>query len=165
MDQVQPGHGKQEYYRGRGAAKRAIFKAKNAERMNFCEDLDGEDRKENVFRLATQLMSKNRDAMSVTCVKEDDRKVVVEGDKLMEVWRAHYDKISNKEFAWDTNSFTNVSPVFEPSERISALEVSVAIEKTKQGKSVGPIQELWQRCPNLQAKLLHCGCPMCVMLW
>ena len=57
--------------------------------MNFCEDLDGEDRKENVFRLATQLMSKNRDAVSF--VKDDDGKVVVEGDKLMEVWRAHYD--------------------------------------------------------------------------
>ena len=49
---------KQEYYRARGAAKRAIFKAKNAERMNFCEDLEGEDGKENVLRLATQLVSK-----------------------------------------------------------------------------------------------------------
>ena len=95
MDQVQPGHGKQ----GRGAAKRAIFKAKNAERMNFCEDLDSEDRNENVFRLATQLMSKNRDAVSVSFVKDDDGKVVVEGYELMEVWRAHYDKISDKEFA------------------------------------------------------------------
>ena len=151
IDQVQPGHGKQEYYRGRGAAKRDIFKAKNAERMNFCEDLDGEDRKENVFRLATQLMSKNRDAVSVSFVKDDDGKVEVEGDKLMEVWRAHYDKISNKEFAWDKNSLTNVSPVCEPSERISALEVSVAIEKTKQGKSVGPTGVVAepQRCPKL----------------
>ena len=76
--------------------------------------------------------------MSVSFVKDDDGKVVVEGDKLMEVWRAHYDKISNKEFAWDKNSLTNVSPVCEPSERISALEVSVAIKKTKKGRSVGP---------------------------
>ena len=99
MDQVQPGHGKQEFYRGRGAAKGAIFEAKKAERMNFGEDLDGEDRKENVFRLATQLMSKNRDAVSVSFVKDDDGKVVVEGDRLIEVWRVHYDKISNKELA------------------------------------------------------------------
>ena len=112
-------------------------------------------------------MSKNRDAVSVSFVKDDDGKVGVEGDKLMEVWRAHYDKIYNKEFAWDKNSLTNVSPVCEPSERISALEVSVAIEKTKQDKSVGPIGVVAepQRCPKLQAKLLHCGCPMCVMLW
>ena len=36
---------KQEYYRARGAAKRAIFKANNAERKKVCEDLDGEDGK------------------------------------------------------------------------------------------------------------------------
>ena len=39
--------------------------------------------------------------------------------------------------SWDRNSLTNVSPVCGPSERISALEVGVAIEKMKQGKSVG----------------------------
>ena len=33
---------------------------------------------------------------------------------------------------------TNVSPVCGPSEWISALELGVAIEKMKQGKSVGP---------------------------
>ena len=42
---------KQKYYRVKGAAKRAIFKAKNAERKKFCEDLDGHDGKGNVFRL------------------------------------------------------------------------------------------------------------------
>ena len=45
--------------------------------------------------------------MRVVC-KDDDGKIVVEEDKLMEVWRAHYDKISNEEFAWDRNSLTNV---------------------------------------------------------
>ena len=57
---------------------------------------------------------------------------------LMEVWRAHYDKISNGEFAWDRNGLTNVSPVCGPCGRISALEVGVAIKNMKQGKSAGP---------------------------
>ena len=109
---------KQEYYRAREAAKRAIIKAKNAERKKFCEDLEGEDEKGNVFRLAKQLVSKNRDVVSVSCVKDDGGKIVV--DKLMEVWRAHYDKISNEEFAWDRNSLTNVSPVCGPSESIGS---------------------------------------------
>ena len=71
-------------------------------------------------------------------MKDDDGKIAVEEDKLMEVWRAHYDKISNEEFAWDRNGLTNVSPVCGPCERISALEVGVAIGKMKQGKSAGP---------------------------
>ena len=44
-------------------------------------------------------MSKNREVVSVSCVKDDDVKIVVEEDKLMEVWRAHNDKILNEEFA------------------------------------------------------------------
>ena len=146
---------KQEYYRARGAAKRAIFKAKNTERKKFCEDLEGEDGKGNVFRLTKQLESKNRDVVSASCVKDDDGKIVVEEDTLMEVWRAHYDKISNEEFAWDRKSLTNVCLVCGPSERNSALEVGVAIGKMKQGKSVGPVRELWQRCSRLQTKLAH----------
>ena len=103
MDKLDMESRKQEYYRARGAAKRAIFKAKDAERKKFCEDLEGEDGKGNVFRLANQLVSKNRDVVGASCVKDDDGKIVVEEDKLMEVWRAHYDKISNEEFAWDRN--------------------------------------------------------------
>ena len=77
---------KHEYYRARGAAKESYFKAKDAERKKFCEDLEGEDGKGNVFRLAKQLVSKNRDVVSKSCVKDDDGKIVVEEDKLMEVW-------------------------------------------------------------------------------
>ena len=84
---------------------------------------EGEDGKGNVFRLANQLVSKNRDVVSASCVKDDDGKIVVEEDKLMEVWRAHYDEISNEEFAWDRNGLTKVNAVCGPCERISALEV------------------------------------------
>ena len=130
---------KQDYNQAKGAAKRAIFKAKSTESKKFCEDLEIENGKENVFRLAKQLVSKNRDEVGASCVKYDDWKIVVEEDKLMEVWRAHYDKISNEEFAWDRNSLTNVSPECGPSERISVLEVGVAIGRMKHGKSAGPM--------------------------
>ena len=56
----------------------------------------------------------------------------------MEVWRAHYDGISNEEFTWDREGLTYVSPVCGPSERISTLEVDEDIGKMKQGKSDGP---------------------------
>ena len=96
--------------------------------------------------LAKQLVIKNKDGVGTSCVEDDDWKIVVEEYKLMEVWRAHYDKISNEEFAWGRNSLTNVSPVCGSSERISALEVGVAIGKMKQGKTAAVLRELWQRC-------------------
>ena len=91
-----------------------------------------------MFRLAKQLVSKTKDVVSASCVKDDDGKIVIEEDKLMEEWRAHYDKKSNEEFAWDRNGLTNVSPVCGPCERILALEVGVVIGKMKQGKPAGP---------------------------
>ena len=40
---------RQDYNQARGVAKRAIFKAKNDERKRFCEDLEREDEKVNLF--------------------------------------------------------------------------------------------------------------------
>ena len=50
---------KENYNRARRAAKLAIFNAKNAEKLKFCEELEDVDRKGNVFRVAKQLVKKN----------------------------------------------------------------------------------------------------------
>ena len=34
------------------------------------------------------------------CVKDSGGKIVMEEERLMEVWRAHYDMLSNEEFTW-----------------------------------------------------------------
>ena len=82
---------RQDYNLAKTAAKRAIFNAKS-------EDLEREDEKGNVFRVAKQMVRRNRDVVGASCVKGSDGKIEVEEDKLMEVWRAHYDGISNEEF-------------------------------------------------------------------
>ena len=54
-----------------------------------------------MFRVAKQMVRRNRDVVGASCVKGSDGKIVVDGDKLMDVcrlWRAHYDGISNEEF-------------------------------------------------------------------
>ena len=35
------------------------------------------------------------------CESNNVGKIVVEEDKLLEVWKEHYDRISNEEFSWD----------------------------------------------------------------
>ena len=70
------------------AKKRAIFKAKSDEREKFCEDLEREDEKGNVFRVAKQMVRRNRDVVGASCVKGSDGKIVVDEDKLMEVWES-----------------------------------------------------------------------------
>ena len=50
----------ENYNRAKCAAKLAIFNAKNAKRLKFCEELEDVDRKGNVFRVAKQLVRKQR---------------------------------------------------------------------------------------------------------
>ena len=55
---------RQDYNLAKIAAKRAIFKAKSDERKKFCEDLEREDEKGNVFRVAKQMVRRNRERES-----------------------------------------------------------------------------------------------------
>ena len=73
--------------------------------------------KVNVFRIAKHLVNRNIDVVGASCVKGSIGNIVVEGDRLMEIWRAHYDKISNEEFTWDKEGLKNVSPVCGPRSR------------------------------------------------
>ena len=119
-------------------AKKVISKAQEVERQMFCEKLVEEDKKGNVFRVAKQMVRKNRDVVGAGCVKDTAGRIVVEEDKLMEVWREYYDKLSNEEFAWDKDSLTNVGVVSGPCEKISVKEVKEAIAKMKSSKAAGP---------------------------
>ena len=51
-----------------------------------------------MFRVAKQTVRNNRDIMGEGCRKDIDGKIVTDADKLLEVWRAYYDKSSNEKF-------------------------------------------------------------------
>ena len=55
-------------------------------------------------------------------MKDNVGKIVVEEDKLLEVYKEHYDRISSEEFSWDREGLTDVSPVCGPGEKISEEE-------------------------------------------
>ena len=95
------------------------------------------------LRVAKQLVRKNRDEVGAGCVKDNIGKIVVEEDKLLEVWKEHYDRISNEEFSWDKEGLTDLRPVCGPGEKISEEEVEAAIGKMKFGKAGGP-RVWWQ---------------------
>ena len=119
-------------------AKKAIFKAKMMRGRGSARTWrERENDKGNLFRVAKQMVNRNRDVVGANCKKNSDGKIVLEEDRLMEVWRAHYDVLSNEEFSWDREGLTDVSPVCGPSERISVFKVDAAIGEMKQGKPGG----------------------------
>jgi len=102
---------KRRYNQAKRVARREVSKAQEVERRKFGERLDVEDRKGTVFRVAKQIVRKNRDVVGGGCVKDTDGKIVVEEERLMEVWRAYYDKLSNEEFPWIKDSLTEADAV------------------------------------------------------
>ena len=61
-----------------------------------------------MFRVAKQLVRKNRDVVGAGCVRDNTGKILVEEEKLLEVWKEHYERISNEEFSWDREGLTEV---------------------------------------------------------
>ena len=109
-----------------------------------------ENEKGNLFRVAKQMVNRNGDIVGANCVKNSDWKIVVEEDRLMEVWRAHYDVLSNKEFSWDREGLTDVSPVCGPCERISVFWrwMQLLVRGSKASQVVQ--QGLCRRCSRLR---------------
>jgi hypothetical protein len=62
----------------------------------------------------------------------------IHDDELMDVWRAHYEKLANEEFPWDKDTLTSADATAGPCEKITMDEVRAAIKKMKNNKAVGP---------------------------
>ena len=72
------------------------------------------------------------------CVKGADGRIVIDEDKIMEVWRMHYEKLSNEEFPWNRETLTMADVIDRPCEEITIAEVQAAIKKMKNSKAAGP---------------------------
>ena len=57
------------------------------------------------------------------CVKDNDGKIVVEVDTLMEVWSRRFNKLSNEKLIWDRERLADERSVCGLSERALAAEV------------------------------------------
>ena len=127
-----------KYGAAKRAAKMGIAKAQDAEQRKFGEKLDEEDSKGTVFRVAKQMVRKNREVVGGGCVKDTNGKMVVEEEEMMEVWRSHYEKLSNEEFPWNKEALPTADAIRGPCEEFSIAEVQAAIKKMKNNKAAGP---------------------------
>ena len=129
---------KKNYSLAKNKAKKVIARAQEEERQRFVDDLEREDRKGNIFRVAKKMTQKNRDVVGTGCVKGKDGKVVIEEEEIRRVWKDYYSKLLNEEFNWDKDSLDPVDPIFGPSDNFSCSEIRAAILKAKNCKAAGP---------------------------
>jgi hypothetical protein len=64
-----------------------------------------------------------------------DGRIVVNDDKLMDVWRVHCEKLANEEFPWDKDALTWADATAGPCEKITMYGVQAAIKKMKNNGS------------------------------
>jgi len=83
-------------------------------------------------------------------------KVVDEEEKVLDTWKAHYDKPSNEEFVWDKHSLSDVGWVSGSSVKISVADVQAAMAKMKNYIAAGLrgiVSEMLQVCAGLMQRL------------
>ena len=91
--------------------------------------------------MAKILVEKNKDVVGGGCIKDEKGKIVVEEERVRDVWAAYYEKLLNEEFDWNRNELSDADAVSGPLEEISMQEVRAAIHKMKNDKSTGPTGE------------------------
>jgi hypothetical protein len=86
------------YCLAKKVAGKAVYAAQEAERKKFGDMLEKEDRKGNVFKVVKRMVKRNRDVDGGGCIKDCNGDIVVEQEKLLNVWREYFDKLLNEEF-------------------------------------------------------------------
>src|SRR2546426_9830214 len=91
---------KQAYREANKESKKVIGKAKERERRKLGETLEQEESKGRLFKIVKQMVKKNAVVCGGGCLKDRNGKVVVDEEKIQEIWRCHFEKLSNEEFFW-----------------------------------------------------------------
>ena len=140
---------KEAYAQAKRNAKNVIGSVKQNESKKWCESMEEKHAKGKVFKAVEQMVKRNRDVTGAGCIRNAKGKVVMEESELREVWRSHYEKLSNEEFDWDRNSLGEKQVVSGPIHEISKQEVRLAVAKMKCNKAPGPT--------GVSAELLKCA--------
>src|SRR2546425_5049208 len=126
----------------KGRSKRVVAKAQGEERQRYCDMLEAEDGKGNVFRVVKQMVGLNKDITASGCVRGIDGRTIVEEEGIMKRWKEYYEQLLNEKFDWNKDSIGSIDEMNKveasvDEREISVSEVSSAISKAKSGKAAG----------------------------
>lgn len=141
------GGSKEEYLEAKRAAKRAVYDAKKAaEEERFGQVLRREDDRAEVFKIAKQMISTNRDVVGDKCVRNDRGDLATSDQDKLLAWKEYYERLLNEEFDWDKDNLIINDPKLGPQPQIEMESVRRALNKMKKGKASGisgVVSEMW----------------------
>jgi len=126
---------KATYMEPKRVARRAVAKAQEFRRQKFASELESEEGKKTVFRVAKQMAKERQAVVAVNCLKNAKGNKVIEYNKVKDVWQKYMEKLLNEENEWDNN--VECEKTQGPSCRITTVEVEQALKNMKNGKAAG----------------------------
>ena len=129
---------KQRYIEAKKIAKRVVYEAKTkAEKDQFCDLSTSKNCRDNAFRIAKQINTRNKDVIGDTCIKNDQGSLVFSDAEKLKAWKEHYQRLLNEEFPWDSNKIDIGVPKEGPALWIDREAVRAALGKMKDSKTAG----------------------------
>jgi hypothetical protein len=127
---------KEIYKVAKRKSDRAVEAAKKAKSKEFANSLETVEGKQSIFKIAKQMVRKNKDTFGGKCLKDENGKTISGEENLKKRWKAYMEKLLNEENEWD--EIVDADKIQGPQQMISHEEVKKAIKKMKSGKAGGP---------------------------
>ena len=75
-----------------------ICRAQSENAKILGDSLDEGSEKGNVFKVAKQMVKDNKDVVGCGAVKDSNGCLVIESDRVKDVWSEYYEKLLNEDF-------------------------------------------------------------------
>ena len=115
--------------------KKEVQKAKDAAWRSWSGDLNTDDGRNKMFKLAQQMKKDKKDVLGANFVRDGQGNIMVEGDEVVCRWKEYFDGLLNEE---NPSTREEIPAVEGPLENITRDEVQTAMRKLKSGKAAGP---------------------------
>ena len=90
-----------------------------------------DDEKNEIFRIAKEIVKTNQDIVGEKCIRTDDGELAINEQDKKNTWKCYYEKLLNTEFPWDREHLEMAKAVAGPAIRIEKEMVREAVRKMK----------------------------------
>ena len=127
-------------------AKKEVAKAKSKAYDELYEGLDTKEGENTLYRLARQRHQAGKDVQQIRMMKDNDGNVMTDQESVLRIWKEYYMGLMNEENERERREIDGERMNLEV-ESVSKEEVMENMQRTKNGKAVGPDDipvEVWK---------------------
>ena len=134
---LKDGLGNQEKYKKwKKDAKRAVARAKERAWKEWHDNLETNEGKDKIYKIAKQGEKQKKDIVHMTVVKDKDKRVLTGEKEVKHRWKEYFEELLNIENERDDMEESELA--YGPVDEFSVAKVKNAVESLKNGKAVGP---------------------------